>query len=176
MVSINDTMESMTIKLKLGNRWLHLNTTYIPPNASDQMYSDFSQYINNTYSAIDDENELVVLGDFNLNEIEWIPDDDNEFILNPSNIITNKSKIVLDTLSDLGLNQIFNVKNNFGNVLDLCFVSMLDDFSVTRSYQPLKNDSAAHKSMEINLIFHNFIEDEMEEYFYEQIMFLSVMN
>lgn len=79
---------------------------------------------------------LFVLGDFNLKNIAWEEDEENNFympILNTtSNAIyhTNANDFLMRMLS-LPMFQLSNVKNSAGNVLDLVFVNDWTDVSLS---------------------------------------------
>ena len=68
------------------------------------------------------QNKLIVLGDFNLPNIMWFPNDDS-FGLLPSCKIPWICDF-LDIISDCGLSQINYLLNSCNNILDLSFVGL----------------------------------------------------
>ncbi len=88
---------------------------------------------------------ILVLGDFNLHDIFWISDDDDERVFLPqlphgsqgTNGINRSSYNItsmefLNKMSSLPLMQICNLRNKYSNVLDLAFVNEPNDFSISQ--------------------------------------------
>lgn len=87
---------------------------------------------------------ILVLGDFNLHDISWISDDDDERVFLPqspygSNITNGLNRSTyhitsmefLNKMMSLPLMQISNLRNKYSNVLDLAFVNEPNDFSIS---------------------------------------------
>lgn len=60
---------------------------YIPPNSSIDVYRAYCKALSNFFDAVAvDCNDLcLILGDFNLPLVKWIPDNDDKWILLPTN-------------------------------------------------------------------------------------------
>jgi len=80
--------------------------------------------------------------------------------MNPYHVTSDRSQLVINSFSELGLHQISNTMNNFGNVLDLIFTNICDDFSILPAGNAIKVDSAAHKSLELTVTCADTNDDE----------------
>lgn len=95
---------------------------------------------------------IMVIGDFNMNSLRWMSDENEEYYL-PMNVNTNM-ECFLKGMHELSFFQLSNIKNKFGNVLDLVFVNELGD--VELAVDKLKiigaiQQDAAHVPYEISL-------------------------
>lgn len=82
-------------------------------------------FFEDDFNALD---ETIVAGDFNLPILEWV--DDNETIFDACNVCFKKESVFIDGCSDLDLNQICNFEYNYDHVLDLVFVSFIDNILI----------------------------------------------
>lgn len=162
-----DTLEQLYVKISLSNsKSLYINVAYIPPNSAPDVYALYAQCLNETLTNADDRDEIIVMGDFNLPNVVWLDDDDNPGVFDPSNVTSEVEATLIDGCSDLGLAQICNVENNFGNVLDLVFTTVTDGFSLNLASHRLKNDSIFHKALELNFSFEFADEENTSDHFY----------
>lgn len=86
-------------------------------------------------------NKVIIVGDFNLHDINWSPDDDENAFLphtsNDHNANVSRTRYQIDALDflvrmlSLPLSQLSNFQNNALNVLDLMFVNDSGAFNVT---------------------------------------------
>ena len=164
-----DGVEALITRIKINDRWIYLNVVYLPPSSDVEKFEQYSNMLTQLLSSLEVKDDVIVFGDFNLARITWTPDADNCIIMNPSNVNCVKCNVLLNIMSDLGLFQLSNVTNNFGNVLDLVFSSIIDDISLNRASHVIKKDSVAHKALEVNFMIdtckENNISDEIEFYY-----------
>ena len=161
----NSGTENITVRLKIGATFVYMNSVYLPPNLDSTKYESYISVIEELSANLNPTDELLVFGDFNLNDVTWIPDDENECIMNAHDVTADKSEYILSHLLNCGLNQL----NDNGNVLDLVFSSFIDDITVEISSHPIKKHSVAHKALEIvfNMKEHSVPNIIQEEYFYD---------
>lgn len=160
---LDDTIEQISVKLTLGMRNLFLNAVYIPPDAELVVYENYIRSLRSLFDTLTACDEIVIAGDFNLPKIVWIPDADTPFIFDACNVNNDKECTIVDGCSDLGLNQICNFENSRGHVLDLIFVSFVDNISVDRASHCLKGDSQFHQEIEMNLVRDLHCDEPIEE-------------
>lgn len=123
-----------------------LGAVYLPPDLEVvhcASYVESAQNIINDFLGADDKNSVLVYGDFNLPNVNWVPDEVNEMVLLPTNVNSEKERIVVDGFSSIGLIQISSVKCR--NQLDLIFTDVIDDFCVTDAPHQLKPSGVHHK-------------------------------
>ncbi|XP_031639659.1 uncharacterized protein LOC116351663, partial [Contarinia nasturtii] len=97
------------------------------------------------------ENDIVIVcGDFNQPGVKWIKADDGDYYV-PINLSTEGGIAVFDTMFDCGFNQLSNIENPAGNVLDLIFTNKFYEMSLTESTRPLVKSDIWHKAIEIEV-------------------------
>ncbi|XP_055613688.1 uncharacterized protein LOC129760128 [Uranotaenia lowii] len=70
------------------------------------------------------EDDIVIIGDFNLPGFKWIPSQGNFLFADPTrSSFTVPSNTILDSLSTATLREINSIENENGRMLDLCFIS-----------------------------------------------------
>ncbi|XP_055612510.1 uncharacterized protein LOC129759116 [Uranotaenia lowii] len=70
------------------------------------------------------EDDIVIIGDFNLPGLKWIPSQGNFLFADPTrSSFTVPSNTILDSLSTATLREINSIENENGRMLDLCFIS-----------------------------------------------------
>lgn len=111
------------------------------------------------------DHRIMVLGDFNLFDIVWTPDDEdnNVFLPHTSVDVINSeyrsmyysdAMVFLEKMMSLPLFQLSNFKNKASNVLDLVFVNRPDDFMICDdkfSIIERSQQDACHIPYEINV-------------------------
>lgn len=91
---------------------------------------------------------IIIIGDFNLHDIVWTHDDDNQSVYLPHanvDLITSQRRSrynenaldFLHKMMELPLFQMSNYRNSANNVLDLLFVNDPDDIVIAREQQTI---------------------------------------
>lgn len=110
--------------------------------------------------------KVIVMGDFNLHDISWSPDDEDEnsylpHTSNEHNVNANRTRYQIDALDfldrmiSLSLSQLSNFRNNALNVLDLVFANDSSGFNVTKDCHTIIDEiqqDARHIPYEIKMI------------------------
>lgn len=165
--SLANTLEQLSVKISLtSSKNICINVAYIPPDCDVDVYMNYVQHLTNVLDNLDDSDEVLVIGDFNLPEILWVNDEDDPGTFDACNISTEKEAILVDGCTDLGLGQICDIKNNFGHVLDLAFTTMTDCLTLNLASHRLKNDSVFHKALELNFCVEMIQEDDKIDEWY----------
>lgn len=74
----------------------------------------YFRVVNDIVQNVDCTDDVIILGDFNLPGINWIPDSENNLIMNPYHVTSDRAQLVIQSFGELGLHQISNTMNNFG--------------------------------------------------------------
>lgn len=90
----------------------------------------------------------MILGDFNLPDIEWNHSQDDISLL-PANIRSDVEIALVDSMLSEGLSQVNSLVNGFGRILDLIFVSDSDDMVLQAPSKPLSKVDVFHPRVEI---------------------------
>lgn len=127
---------------------LYIFVSYIPPSSQNSLYES---HIKNILEIANDKDEncyFVVVGDFNLPNINWKFSNDEKQMF-PYNVVKDYEYNVIDSLSALNVYQINNISNSIGRILDLIFIdNCLEAQCNEPSYKMLEN-SIHHNAVEI---------------------------
>lgn len=145
-------VEQLWVKISFGGSSLLLGGVYLPPDALTERYSEFMEEARVMCETIECDS-VMVMGDFNLPDISWSTDDENDTVLLPSNVVSDKDVIVLDGMNSLGLAQICGIRCR--NQLDLIFTNIFDDLVVAESVRELKPTSAHHCPIQVGWLISN---------------------
>lgn len=117
----------------------------------------FSAQLQNFLSQFNDillakpSDKFIVLGDFNLSNIIWLPSNDTFLI--PSNVVSNDEHLLVSELYTHNLHQFNSIKNIYGRILDLALSN--DDICVLECQDPLVPIDPHHKALIITTNFVN---------------------
>ncbi|XP_055612569.1 uncharacterized protein LOC129759187 [Uranotaenia lowii] len=130
--SWND-QEFVWTRIDLGTKKLYVGVVYLPPDRTrNASFADsFSSGLSKLCSLTLPEDDIVIIGDFNLPGLKWIPSQGNFWFADPTNCspgqgrssFTVPSNTILDSLSTATLREINSIENENGRMLDLCFIS-----------------------------------------------------
>lgn len=130
-----------------------IGAVYLQPHATAEIAEEFWSGVKPLIESQDEEvTNCMIFGDFNLPGVKWVVDDENDQIFYPTNVNTEKAKILMDGTFSCGLAQICNLKPTGRNQLDLIFTNLIDDFTVCEAAHCLKPASYHHKPIQLNLI------------------------
>ena len=102
MNSSVDDIDFVFVKLKLSSKCVYLNATYIPPHTSLESCDTYLHEINKVMEKACDCDDIVVMGDFNLPGIKWTPDDENDLIMNPYHVSSDRAQLVINSFCNAG--------------------------------------------------------------------------
>nr|AMS38367.1 hypothetical protein [Bactrocera tryoni] len=148
-----DFIEFKCIRICANSGHIYLTLSYIPPHSDISVYMQHASLISNVFSMVNDTDSMIVLGDFNLPCVSWKSIDDHTIPIS-TRLCFNE---FLDEMSELGLNQINLISNEFGKLLDLVYVDNASMFSVVRCDPLVRPEDTYHPALEINIeIIANF--------------------
>ena len=114
--NIDESIEHIFVNLNLGLRKILLVCAYIPPHASWDVYErHFSQI--EEICMINNISDLIVLGDYNISQIDW----DENGLSRKINCCPRIYNLVSEFKNYLNLSQLNTTRNANGNIIDLIF-------------------------------------------------------
>ncbi|XP_055589122.1 uncharacterized protein LOC129741420 [Uranotaenia lowii] len=119
-------LELVWIRIDLVDRKLYVCVVYLPPDRSRDvaLAESFSRCIFEVSSFCAPEDDLLVIGDFNMPGLKWCSIHGSFLYPDPArSTFSAPSNIILDSLSAATLRQINDVVNEYGRTLDLCFAN-----------------------------------------------------
>ncbi|KAG5897552.1 hypothetical protein JTB14_007268 [Gonioctena quinquepunctata] len=105
----------------MGKSKFLLGGVYIPPKSNLQIYYDHVESVFELFNTHPDH-EFLVFGDYNIPDLIWTPQENS---LKASCPDSSPGKVVNDSLSTIGLNQVNCIPNNHGVFLDLVFSHLI---------------------------------------------------
>ena len=148
----------MCLYLSLNQNNLNIFLSYIPPACLADVYNKHVDNIllKSELSGLDDN--FILLGDFNLPDIEWEFDVVDKLLI-AFNVSSESERIVVDSLISNIFIQINCVPNVHGKFLDLVLLSDDFRFSVSEVESPLASTDSHHKAISISLDRYKFLPD-----------------
>jgi Reverse transcriptase (RNA-dependent DNA polymerase) len=140
-----ERVEQVCVKLSMGKKHIFVCAVYLPPDCDSSLYNLHVSSINYLLNTCDINDEFFICGDYNLPEIIWRPDPEDESLV-PSNVISEKATSVADGMAALSLSQVNFIPNSRNVFLDVCFTSIPDDVTVSECNSPLLPLDIHHKS------------------------------
>jgi len=158
----SNNIECLCVKIILNrNSNVYIYNAYIPPSSSAVIYESHFDAIQRVHDMCTQSDIVLVVGDFNINRVEWERDyddvnDDYSNVMLPNfahleDRLRHTSEFILN-VNSLGLYQINNVwrddhrDDNYilpHNILDLVFTNDIENVNVTRANTFL-NDEKFH--------------------------------
>ena len=157
----NDSgLEHVCVKIKLIACNIFIFAVYVRSVREREKFLEFAETV---IKIPYDENDIVIVcGDFNQPGIKWVKADDGDYYL-PMNVTTEGGLAVIETMLSSGFHQMCNIANQAGNVLDLVFTNKFYDLSMSESTKPLMESDAWHKAIELELLIERS-EEETENF------------
>ncbi|TLM45506.1 hypothetical protein FEC35_19060, partial [Acinetobacter baumannii] len=142
----------VSIDIKTNNliKKVSICAVYLPPPVS---FEHLSSFLENSTNVIEQSDQVIILGDFNLSHIGWSQKSESS----PCSAMNYGSKLglsLIDFMSVNNLSQFNNVNNVDGKILDL----VLTDFNgleVTESNNVLSKIDQKHPPLLVSLPQHS---------------------
>lgn len=155
----DNSVEQICVMVKIpyiGNIYLFLS--YIPPQSALDIYKTHLENISDISNKSSQTDYIMVLGDFNLGNINWCWSED-VYRLRAHGLNLECEYLLTDCLFSLNLIQINDIKNSIGRILDLVFVSTNINVSISKSDRLLSRNSIHHVALEVNLSVYEYVEE-----------------
>ncbi len=144
---------SVMIELKLSTGSMLLGVFYLPPNLTNNEFSDIFGDLENKISGY--KHDLLILGDFNLPKVKWDVYDSNSCVP----IIAAKASVIRNFIRLFGMKQQNLVLNKDGNMLDLIFY-ITDEAVVKRPHYALVTEDSYHPALRGNHVHRWVVGDK----------------
>lgn len=143
-------LEDLWVRIYQPNFSIYVCVVYITPmEHNKQLYERFFDKLRENISKLESTDRLIILGDFNLSEIQWHLNSDN--FLTPTNIKSDQSIDLINSMQFGGLNQFNHVLNHRQEILDLVLSNDTpSSLNIQRGF-PLVNEDNYHPTISINL-------------------------
>lgn len=153
--------DSICVKVMLNPTKLVAYVAYV--NKPDHAVLMKHYSVVNRLMSTESESRIVVLGDFNLHDIVWNPDQTESYFL-PQNVVTHTNSEYFTAASDflqsiqqLPMYQLSNAKNIASNVLDLVFANGFNDIKACQAPNSIHKVTGIvqfHPPLEISFEYH----------------------
>lgn len=157
MTLSNCDSEVIAVRIRFHSYSLIICVTYIPCHSNVAVYDKFLDTIKtNIVPLLQPEDRFFIFGDFNLPSIVWEYVDQ---VLTPIDRNDDAINFISEIFS-LGLKQCIDVKNSSGNVLDLAFVPIDHEVTVSSCEDMAGSSSIYHSPLNISVMFENCVVTE----------------
>lgn len=147
------TIEQLCVEIKFSfSKSIFLIVSYIPPENPNDIYQ---KHIDNVKYVMElsSNNQVIVLGDFNLPNLTWFLEDKT---LLPFNIVSDNDESITSFFLSHDFYQINGFKNYIGRVLDLFFISNDIRSTCDLCLSPISRNTVHHKAVVISFEFYTF--------------------
>jgi hypothetical protein len=132
----NTNSDQVWAKIIFEDRLILVGSCYIPPSSDITAYQDIFRNINTFCEQMNENDEILVFGDFNRPNLEFSKNvsdknDENPIILWPNNISDDIDYELVECFYSNDIYQISDIKNSRNVQLDLIFSSILNDINVS---------------------------------------------
>lgn len=174
-------LECVFVRINLDGRNLYIGNFYIPPGSRVSTYENVVKVLKNISDLCAPLDLVVVVGDFNLPHLDWIPSDSDDFFV-PSDVQREVEYTIVENFCGLGLHQVNGVFNHRQRLLDLVFTLEPSSTCVDHCLDPITNAVPDHPALHISIsncshpsdIFaSNFFRNFRKANFYDLNFFLS---
>lgn len=149
-----DHLEQTIIRVKVRRQNVFLCCIYIRPNSPNDIYLSHYAAVREVLSKAGVNDLVIVVGDYNLPGLRWTFDDDvNAFI--PNNASTEIELDLMESLLTSGMQQVCNLSNARGNILDLAFVNDADRVDLIEPPSAILKPDRHHKQFVLKVDLHH---------------------
>lgn len=157
LVPNTESVEMVCVKVHCNHDInLYVCCIYIPSGSDEATYRRYTEAIVSFFkficSTLDDI--VLILGDFNCSNVEWMHDPDNSVVMLPSKFHTYVDRNFISNLLSNDLYQLNFIKNFQNRFLDLVFCSVKDDVSLIECLNPLCKIDTYHPAIEVSIRTH----------------------
>ena len=118
----DERLEQIAVRIPLSGKTLFVCCVYIPPNSEASIYTQHSSCVQQLCDLAQSTDDVVVVGDYNVPNLTWHFDEDFNAYL-PSGQSTEQEVALIEDVLGTGLQQVFDLPNANGRLLDLALVS-----------------------------------------------------
>lgn len=146
-------LEQVVVCVKLPLFSLFLSCIYIRPNSHPDVYASHANCVQQILDEAQEQDVVVALGDYNLPRLDWIYDADACCYI-PVNATSEVETVLTEAMLSSGIQQINNIANSNGRILDLAFVSEPTLFELLVPPSALLRIDRHHTPIVLKLDYH----------------------
>lgn len=121
----SESLEQVVVKVSSPSTSIYVCGIYLRPNSEPSKFVAHSDCVEQIINKAACGDSVVIVGDYNLPHLLWSYDDDVDCYL-PTNASTEQELVFVENMISSGLQQICNIRNSNGRLLDLAFVKNCD--------------------------------------------------
>lgn len=144
-----EVLEQICVEISVPKKKIFLICVYFPPNSPSNLYKSHVSFVEEICKRSQPDDIILCYGDFNLPELSWATDRDENFMY-ATNASSDSEIFINDGFLSSGLRQVSNIKNERGKMLDLVFTNNWDDVAVN-STDPIVKSEAHHETFHIKV-------------------------
>ncbi|KAL1381013.1 hypothetical protein pipiens_013780 [Culex pipiens pipiens] len=138
-----EKLEQIAVRIPLPGKTLFVCCVYIPPNSDATIYTQHSSCVQQLCDLAQGPDEVIVVGDYNVPNLTWHFDEDINGYL-PSGQSTEQEVALIEDVLGTGLQQMFDLPNANGRLLDLALVSDSSRFQLIEPPRAILKVDAHH--------------------------------
>lgn len=170
-------LDLIALNIRINNASIYLIVVNMTCEISSSKYSNLAKVLNSISSSKHNEDEIIVIGDFNLWNVHWEPSEEGSHMNARVDCAQQYEMTLIDSINTLGLYQMNNVKNCENRIPDLLFATCLQsNIVLSHSYKSLvpeeqrpalkidlfnitslKNERSTPSAQSVPLITNNYI-------------------
>ncbi|KAL1395138.1 hypothetical protein pipiens_011461 [Culex pipiens pipiens] len=139
-----EKLEQIAVRIPLPGKTLFVCCVYIPPNSDATIYTQHSSCVQQLCDLAQGPDEVIVVGDYNVPNLSWHFDEDINGYL-PSGQSTEQEVALIEDVLGTGLQQMFDLPNANGRLLDLALVSDSSRFQLIEPPRAILKVDAHHR-------------------------------
>lgn len=143
-------LEQVWVRLIVNrSRSVLAGAMYIVPQSNYASYELQLDFARNALRDAGENDICILMGDFNLPNVNWMEDDEGSRFLLPLNVKSDIESLVVDSMFALDMLQVNGVANENGRHLDLIFSTDYERSEVRKSAIPLVRNEIHHFALEL---------------------------
>lgn len=146
----NVSIELICLRISIESKDFYILNVYIPPKSPAAIYFEVSLALDHVIVTAGFNSNILLVGDFNLPNVNWIPSEDESYF-EASSTSSQQELLLLDNIICTDLQQVSCIKNLKNRILDLVFSSDAASVVVVESATALSNIDSYHPPLDIFL-------------------------
>lgn len=160
-----NSLEQVAVCVSLPMQAIYICCVYIRPNSAPSIYADHASCVQQLCDIAKSTDTVVALGDYNLPMLSWELDADMHCYI-PINASSEPEIVLTQSILACGLQQIQDICNVNGRLLDLAFVSDTDRIELFESPCGILKLDAHHRPFIVKIDYIRTTEDFVSARYY----------
>ena len=129
--------EQVWVKANLPGNNVYIGAAYVPPCAQVEVLSNATNVFADIEKLLHDDEEALLLSDFNQPGITWIRDYEIPNVFRPVTAASETEVLLVEGLLGQNLYQLNETTNSYGNLMETVFSTCYDNIQLTCPAPPL---------------------------------------